>query len=393
VSILYLFRQLSHFKCPYIYIKMSKPTNFSYSNTLTTARQPIVDIKGESDNNMPPISFGVMGGMIRPNVNLGHAPQTTAYDNYNVAKNYIGPFGKAYPMKHWRRQLSVNGSGKQSGRSSASISIVDRPGGTVFRGYTNNGDCSCDGSGNLYITFDNKFLQSNSKSIKPQNSITIASGTTNNKIQNNAAIQIGAVGAPGSYQIQTGIYTTARICCTPENNVIKSAVTLLSKSYYSDNKAYLKARCKLYSQKQSIQEIAGNTYDSPYIVNNSTEFNTNDCTNPYQTGRQCSNNTIYKPSNAQYAVQGAVDNGTRLAKLKYDTITKNGASFRSAFGEAAANAGKYQGNYDGNTSYFLKSKYNPPLAWRRNGQKTVCANGNTNCGPGQTLSSFWGAVN
>lgn len=370
---------------------MSKPINFSYSNTLTSTQQPIVDIKGISENGMPSTSSGVMGGMSRPNINVGHNPQTSAETNFNIAQNYIGPFGKAYPMKHWRRQLSVNG---QSGQSAASISIVNRPGGTVFRGYTNNADCSCDGSGNnLYITFDNKMLQSSNLSIKPQNSITIASGTTNNKIQNNAVIQIGAIDAPGSYQIQTGIYTTKTICCTPENNVIKSAVTLLSKSYYSDNKAYLKARCKLYSQKQSIQDISGNTYNSPYIANNSTEFNTNNCTNPYQTGRQCSNTTIYKPSNAQYAVQGAVDNGTRLAKLKYDTITKNGASFRSAFGEAAANAGKYQGNYDGNTSYFLKSKYSPPIAWRRNGQKTVCSNGITNCGPGQTLSSFWGSVN
>jgi len=370
---------------------MSKPTNFNYSNNLISSRQPIVDLKGNSNNGMPATSVGVMGGLTRPNTNLGHAPQTSADDNYNNAQNYIGPFARPYPMKHWRRQLSVNGPGKQSGRSSASISIVDRPGGTVFRGYTDGNDCSCDGSGNLYITFDNKFLQSNSKSIKPSASIGVAPGTTNNKIQNNGAIQIGAIDASGSYQIQTGIYTTKTICCTPENNVIKSAVTLLSKSYYSDNKAYLKARCKLYNQKQSIQDISGNTYDSPYIANNSTEFNTNNCTNPYQTGRQCSNTTIYKPSNSQFAVQGAVDNGTRLAKLKYDTITKNGASFRSAFGEAAANAGKYQGNYDGNTSYFLKSKYSPPLAWRRNGQKTICANGNTNCGPGpsQVLSSFW----
>ncbi len=372
---------------------MSKPNNFSYSNTLTTAKQPIVHVKGVSNNGMEPTSAGVMGGMARPNINLGHAPQTTASDNYNIAQNYIGPFGKAYPMKHWRRQLNINGVGRQSGRSYASISVVDRPGGTVFRGYTSENDCSCDGSGNLYITFDNKFLQSDYQSIKPHVVIPLSSGTTNNKIQNNAAIQIGPVDASGSYQIQTGIYMTKRICDTPENNVIKSAVTLLSKSYYSDNKAYLKARCKLYSQKQSIQEIAGNTYDSPYIENNSTEFNTNNCTNPYQTGRQCSNTTTYKPSNAQFAVQGAVDNGTRLAKLKYDTITKNGASFRSAFGEAAANAGKYQGNYDGNTAYFIKTKYNPPLAWRRNGQKTICTNGNANCGSSQVLSSFWSSIN
>ena len=368
---------------------MSKPTNFSYSNTLTSIRQPLVPTKGYSNNGMHPISAGVMSSLIRPNVNLGHNPQTSAEDNFNNAKNYIGPFARPYPMKHWRRQLSTNGQRGQNGRSSASISVVDRPGGTVFRGYTKDNNCSCDGSGNLYVTFDNKFLQSNNKSIKPSANIEVSSGTNNNKIQNNGAIQIGAVDNPNSYQIQTGIYTTKTMCNTPENNVIKSAVTLLSKSYYSDNKAYLKARCKTFGQKQSIQEIPGQTYDSTNIGENSVEFVTNNCTNPYQTGRQCSNTTIYKPSNAQFATQGAVDNGTRLAKLKYDTITKNGASFRTAFGEAAANAGKYQGGYNGSSPYFLKSKYNAPLAWKRNGQKTVCANGNKNCGPGQTLSSFW----
>jgi len=368
---------------------MTKPTNFSYSNTLTSTRQPLVPTKGDSNNGMSSISAGVMGGLIRPNVNLGHNPQTSDGSNNAIALNYIGPFARPYPMKHWRRQLSTNGQSGQNSRSSASISVVDRPGGTVFRGYTKEGDCSCDGTGNLYVTFDNKFLQSNSKSIKPAANIEVSSGTNNNKIQNNGAIQIGQVGDSNSYQIQTGIYTTKTMCNTPENNVIKSAVTLLSKSYYSDNKAYLKARCKTFGQKQSIQEIPNQTYDSTNIGENSVEFVTNNCTNPYQTGRQCNNTTIYKPSNAQYATQGAVDNGTRLAKLKYDTITKNGASFRTAFGEAAANAGKYQGGYNGSASYFLKSKYNAPLAWKRNGQKTVCANGNKNCGPGQTLSSFW----
>lgn len=45
---------------------MSKPNNFSYSNTLTTAKQPIVDVKGVSNNGMEPVSVGVMGGMARP---------------------------------------------------------------------------------------------------------------------------------------------------------------------------------------------------------------------------------------------------------------------------------------------------------------------------------------
>lgn len=371
---------------------MSKPINFKYSNTLINTRQPIVNIKGtNTDNNMEPVSVGIVGGMSRPNVNLGHAPSTSPEVNYNNARNFIGPFAKAYPIKHWRRQLISNG---KSSNSHASISVIDRPGGTVFRGYTKEG-CDCDASGNnIYITYDNKFLQSDNKSIKPSGTINILPGTVNNKVQNNGGIQIGPVGGNGSYEIQTGIYNTKSLCSTPEkNNVIKSAVTMLSKSYYSDSKAYLKSRCKTYDQKLSIQEISGNTYDSELIANNSVEFATNNCTKPYQIGRNCKNTTIYKPNNMQFATQGAVDNGTRLAKLKYDTITKNGASFRTALGEAAASAGKYHGSTG--SPYFIKSKYSAKMLSRRNGNKTVCNTSKKDgtCGPSQTLSSFWGAVN
>jgi hypothetical protein len=386
---------------------MTKPINFSYSNTLISSQQKPVLVKGDVTHNNGNIVFlnsasssGIMGGMSRPSVNVGHAPGTDADTNYNHAKNYVGTTGQAcvghpFPMKHWRRQLNVNG---KSGRSAASVDVANRPGGTVFRGYKLDNTCACDENGNnLYVTFDNKFLQSNNKSIKPPANIPNASGTTNNKIQNNGSVQVG-----GIYQIQTGIYNTKTICCTPENNVIKSAVTLLSKSYYSDNRAYLKSRCKLYNQKQSVNDISGNNYidsqGNPIPPSNSStgsqNYRTNNCAWPYQKGigNACTK-VIYKPSNAQYATQGAVDNGTRLAKLKYDTITKNGASFKTAFGEAAANAGKYHGDYNGASSYFLKSKYQRPLTYRRNGNKLVCSQGKANCGPGSTLPAFWGSIN
>ncbi len=374
---------------------MTKPINFSYSNTLITTQQKNESTKRPKNKN--PTSSGIMGGMSRPSVNVGHAPGTDAQANYDQARNYVGDtamacVGHPFPMKHWRRQLNVNG---KSGRSAASVDVANRPGGTVFRGYDLSNNCACDENGNnLYVTFDNKFLQSTNKSIKPPANIPTAPGTTNNKVQNNGSIQIGDPTDPNSYEIQTGNYNTKRICCTKENNVIKPAVTLLSKSYYSDNKAYLKARCKLYSQKQSVNDISGNTYDSSNIGENSVEFQTNNCSYPYQTGKaNTCNTTIYKPSNAQYATQGAVDNGTRLAKLKYDTITKNGASFKTAWGEAAANAGKYHGDYNGTSPYFLKSKYQKPLTYRRNGNKLVCSQGKANCGPGSTLSAFWGSIN
>ena len=383
---------------------MSKPANFSYSNNLISTKQPLVANKGKNlETNMPASSAGIIGGMSRPNVNLGHAPQTSPETNYSNAVNFIGingnaNRGRANPIKHWRRQLQVNG---KSGRSASSISVVDRPGGTVFRGYTSPNDCNCDPSGNnIFITFDNKFLQYDNKSIKPPSNVSISPDTTNNKIQNNGFIKIGEVNN-GGYEIQTGIYTTKAICCSQakKSRDKTRSSTLLSKSYYTDTKSYLKSRCNLFEQKQSIQQKADNTYTSNIIGENSTQFTTNNCTNPYYTGRanKCQNVTYYNPNNTQFAIQGAVDSSTRIAKLNYNTITKNGASFNSAKGAQYATSGKYHG--ESFSRYFVKNKFSPPLVWKRNGDKNDCSNQfsspGANCSNSkqsrQYLSGFWGS--
>ena len=49
----------------------------------------------------------------------------------------------------------------------------------------------------------------------------------------------------------------------------------------------------------------------------------------------------YKPSNSKFATQGGVDSGSRLARLKYDTITSSANSFRTAFGNQTANSLAY----------------------------------------------------
>ena len=383
---------------------MSKPTNFSYSNNLISTKQPLVANKGKNlETNMPASSAGIIGGMSRPNVNLGHAPQTSTEVNYNNAVDFIGVNananrGRANPIKHWRRQLQLNG---KSGKSATSISVVDRPGGTVFRGYTSPNDCKCDLSGNnMFITFDNKFLQSDNKSIKPPSNVSISPDTNNNKIQNNGSIQIGDP-TDGGYEIQTGIYSTKAICCSQakKSRDKTRSSTLLSKSYYTDTKSYLKSRCNLFEQKQSIKQISTNTYptnENPY--QGSTEFDTNNCTNPYQTDRpKCQNVTYYNPNNIQFATQGAVDSSTRLARLNYNTITRNGASFNSAKGAQYATAGKYHG--ESFSQYFVKNKFSPALVWKRNGDKNDCSNQfsspGANCSNSkqsrQYLSGFWGS--
>lgn len=374
---------------------MSKPVNFSYSNNLISTQQPFVKQKGDTNNTgttMSSSSNAIMGGFSRPNVNVGHVVlgQSTKANPelYEYNLNFRGPFGKAYPMKHWRRQLAVNGKNRSR---TALVSLSERPGGTVFRGYSAPGNsCSCDSSNNLFITFDNKYLQSTSKTIKPQSPLEIPD-TINNKILNNGCIQIGPIGGANSYQIQTGVYETKSLCSSKERDARKKirSDSKISKSYFSSTKQYLKNKCNSFEQKQSVNKINGNNYTDELIGDRSTQFATNNCTNSFQTGRDCHNVTYYNPNNTQFSKQGAVESSTRLLKLNVDTITKNGNSFRTAWGDAAANAGKYQGESFNPT--FIKSKFNRTLAWRRMGDKIVCSG--VGCyGPSQTLSSFWSGV-
>jgi len=384
---------------------MSKPTNFTYSNNLISTRQPIVQRAGFTtgkyeNNNIPKVTSGIVAGMSRPNVNLGNSPMTSSATNESNAEAFVGKNAnanrrRANPIKHWRRQLHVNGN---SGTSATSISVMERPGGSVFRGYTTDSSgCLClkDGN-NLYITFDSKYLQSTSMTVKPAAKSPIIAGTNNNKLLNNGFIQVGTPDVSGSYQIQTGIYNTKAMCCSEEKksrNRTRS-YTNISRSYYSDTKAYLKARCNTFEQKQSIHKISNNTYNSKTISENSTQFNTNNCTNPYQTGRSCDNVTYYNPSNTQFSTQGAVESSTRLLKLNYNTITKNGAAFNSAKANQYATAGKYRG--ESASTYFVKDKYTLPIRWSRNGKKGPLSSTklcNSKCvGKGQTLGGFWGST-
>jgi hypothetical protein len=369
---------------------MSKPVNFTYSDTLRTSQQPQVKQKGITDNTGTPMSASSHGMMIsfsRPNVNIGHlAPgQTPMNDSYDYNLNFRGPFARPYPIKHWRKQLNTNG---RSGRSGAFVDIANRPGGVTFRGYVAPGiTCACDPCGNnVFITFDNKFLQSTSKTIKPQKGPAL-DDTKNNQVENNGFIQVGPVGDVKSYQIQTGVYETRYICYSNERDARRRtrSVTKLSQSYFSTTKQYLKNKCNLFEQKQSINPIQGNDYTNYYIGDRSTQYSTQDCTNPYETGRSCHNVTYYNPSNRGFSHQGAVESSTRTLKLNVNTITKNASSFRSAWGYAASNAGKYQG--ESFSPYFIKSKYTLPLAWRHMGNRRNCFK----CiGQSQSLSAFWG---
>ena len=331
--------------------KQSAPLNFRTSNSLITTRVPHYATKTTTANSVVP-------GLHRPNTN-GVPSNIHQHD-------FDGPEFKARPIKHWRRQLvptSINtGSGisgpsqpiGSSGQRNATVGLLmDRPGAVTYVG---DASCECvQQPGNSY-TISEYFLE------VPKNKGTIVE---NQGVVNN-----------GDYEINTGIYSTRCIGCNPQNNVIKSASSLLSRAYYSDTTGYLKSRCKTYQQNASINRTSGVTYLGPNgqhiwatsSANGSQVYQTNDIykprVNPHACGGSGASTVIFKPNNYQYSVQGAVDSSTRIEKLKLNTINTNANSLRSAFGNEAASACKFTGS--GDTPYFLKNKYQPPICSETN---------------------------
>lgn len=155
--------------------------------------------------------------------------------------------------------------------------------------------------------------------------------------------------------------------CNRENRIIKSGLTEKKNinndpnftPYSFSTKEYLQRKC--YTYKQKISGVKDP--DIEYLIpGTNIPKQPNDDTDGPQVrlSLTCTNNNcntiIYKPNNSQYSTQGAVSSSSRIQRLKYNTITKNGSSFTNAFGASAANAGRY--NSTGNAPYFIKSKTN-----------------------------------
>jgi hypothetical protein len=70
-----------------------------------------------------------------------------------------------------------------------------------------------------------------------------------------------------------------------------------------------------------------------------------------------SNRVYYKPNNPQFAQQGAVTSGSKIARIRYDTITNSASSYRNAFGLHVSNALAYGVPANG---YTIKDKLGYP---------------------------------
>ena len=384
--------------------------------------QPYISWKGnKSDNGVARNLFNVISGINKRPVPLavktaggygnnkgGHfgphqkataIPATTVGRNSRVANSKnnkpeqsitgqmpsgVGAIARNFepqPMKHWRLQLNTvdnqmlggigdgifNSNQKTGSYNKVSIAnLIDRPGGSSVSNKPDNRPNSepcegCDPIGNSQFSkqyYQRELLWGVDISFSYSGDKWLDCSTNN------------------------GLCKPVCVACNPENNIIKSAVTLLKKNYYTDSRAYLKSRCKTYDQKQNITTlvkpksnfILGSTIPAwPQDNGCGPEtFYIGTCPDKCQsTAKDCSGNNIsgipsqsqqnmprataiFKPNNRQFQVQGAVDSSSRIARLKYNTVTKNAAGFSSAFGAQAANAAKYSAN--GNGPYFIKNK-------------------------------------
>lgn len=251
-------------------------------------------------------------------------PLPTDYPNSN------GIAFKARPIKHWRKQLIPR---DHSGNGKSGVGItMDLPGGSVYLGRNSKNCATCSLKDTIGIKED-----INLQVIEPSN-------PTYKFLNPN-----------------TDFKSISCVACNPENNVIKSASTIINKNYYTDSRAYLKSRCKLYSQNLAGTQASGVNYfnSNGELLLPNDNANGPQVRDTLECSARCQSTsvvrTIYKPNNAQYATQGAVSSSSRLLRLQLNTINKNGSSFTNAFGAESANAGKYNGTSDG--PYFLKNKY------------------------------------
>ena len=293
-------------------------------------------------------TVGVIPRMSRPYNNAGKGgtppPETLIPESSYFGATSGDPNAfRARPIKHWRKQLFSSTGPAYSRRDY--VGVFDKPGGiNHLNNKTSCKDCDISNNG--------------------LNSVKYSINHNLDSSQNN--------------------FQTGNKCCNPEANRIKSRTTL-SKNYYTSSSAYLRGRCNTFKQRQfNYLNKSSNSQNNEYDANCC-------CTNMPDSCTKDNNcrTTIYKPSNAKFATQGAVSGSSRTARLKYDTITGAGNAYYSAYGDTAvvSAATTYSGRPE--APFYLKSKEQvcDPSLYRTHRNKTVDCN-NTSSSTGSSTGSL-----
>ena len=241
----------------------------------------------------------------------------------------LGNRFSARPLKQWRKQLQAT-NGLLSYRRASVGMPMDRPGGATA---TSQATCKqCNGANEL-------------KEIVHKNSLC----------------------------------TSSHVTCT----ITRTSISVSDQSY-TDSAAYLQSKCTTYDQKLASNPVAtGITYFSPsgfpleptnsptgsQVRETNNCYSLNNCFSNTTTPVKC-NTTIYKPNNSQFAQQGGVASGSRIARLKYNTLNNYGAEYNSALGAVGVNTGRYV--TEPSPAYYNKLKPQKFVVPRKFGSSTYC---------------------
>ena len=187
--------------------------------------------------------------------------------------------------------------------------------------------------------------------------------------------------------------------CNPEAHITRRATTVLSKKYYTDSRAYLRARGRRYDQNLGAgAHVYGRSY---YDASGGLLYNNGDirragglfgnltcpggCSRlpggkswgpceqvgPESGGAPgiAKGRHVYKPNNRPFQVQGAVESSTRLERLKLNTINK-AAKSAQIFGAAARNGSRYTGRAEAPRT--VKSDWSLSVCRRLSQEKARC---------------------
>lgn len=170
--------------------------------------------------------------------------------------------------------------------------------------------------------------------------------------------------------------------CDPEKNArarvrYPSAINTNSSKpkYYQSNASYMYARCRTYNQNNFQYGTKDVSKCENLAHPGAFRPNCQGCTN-CEDKKICNQKvSYYKPNNCKFAQQGGVSSSSRIARLKYDTITTfaNGFINDPNFGPHVANAYAYSGRPD--TPFTIKNKmFNCPQnagQFRKTGNKNI----------------------
>ena len=250
--------------------------------------------------------------------------------NSNNASTHPTSFFKPLPLKHYRLTVHNSDTNPKQVKNSTSIrALMETPGGTTVESAATE-ICNDSDKNTLH------FVLPNNSSQNPCN-----------------ACDDTAINSAQTASISQADNARRRVRSAGMNRPKYNSNQNNRSENFRSASQYLKSRNRTFTQNQFTNLRIDNPSNSAENVyaSNTIQY----CNN----GGKATNYVpvYYKPNNTKFAVQGAVDSSSRLARLKYDTITDVGASMRSAFGPETANALSYSVPANG---YTVKDKMGYP---------------------------------